>query len=279
MAGGAGLRETAVRSNVVVWTLGGETMRTGYGTNCTAVWGRDAVLLVDPLIAPAHARMVEDALRRHTDAPVRLLVLTHHHTDHTLGAAWFARRGATVIAHRACREAMAAQHPALIASRRANPEVADLFADAEPVLPTVTVDAGVTLDAGGVEVEVWHAGVGHTPGDVFLFLPGERVAICGDLVWSGYHFNYEDASIPGARAGLRALRALDAETFIPGHGEVGGPELLDAQAAYHDAVEAVVREGRANGQDDRAIGAAIRARFPDYQLGIVVPSAVARFTA
>ncbi len=271
------LAETPVRPNVFVWTLGGDTMLSSYGTNCVGVIDRAGVLLVDPLIAPAHARLVEEALRRHTSAPVRLVALTHHHTDHTLGAAWFAGQGATIIGHRACREGMAAEHPALIDARRRAAETAGLFADAVPVLPAVTFDQGLTLHVGDVEVEVWHAGWGHTPGDAFLFLPAERVAICGDLVFSGYHCNYEHASMAGVREGLRALRALDADTFIPGHGRAGGPEILDAQEQYHAVVESVVREGAAAGLDDEALAAAVRARFPDYLLPIATPTAVARF--
>jgi cyclase len=273
------IAETQVRQNVFAWTLGGDSIHASYGTNCVAVVGPDAVLLVDPLIAPAHARLVEAALREKTSAPVRIVALTHHHTDHTLGASWFAQQGAAVIAHRACRERMAAVHPALIESRRRGAETADLFADAVPVLPTVTFEGGLTLHIGDAEVEIWHPGWGHTPGDAFLFLPEERVAICGDLLFCGHHYNYEDASIPGVREGLRALRALDADTFIPGHGPVSGAGALEEQARYHDTVEAIVREGVANGLDDEALLAGVRERFPDYRLTVVIPSAIARFTA
>ncbi len=268
------LIETAVRSNIIVWTLGGDTIHTSYGTNCAAIIGDDAVVLVDPLIAPRHARQIEEAVRTRTRAPVHFVVLTHHHTDHALGASWFAGQGAAVITHNACRERMAAEHPGLIASRRGQAEISELFADAVPVHPSLTFDEGVTLHANGLEVEVWHPGWAHTPGDVFLYVPAERVAVCGDLLFNAYHYNYEDASLPGVRKGLEALRALDADTFIPGHGPVAGPEAIERQAEYHDAVEAIVR-GSAAG-DATAVAEAIRSRFPDYRLGIVIPTAVAR---
>ncbi len=266
------LIETAVRPHVLVWTLGGETMQSSYGANCIGVIGADAALVIDPLIAPAHARLVQEALRRHTDAPVRLVAFTHHHTDHSLGGAVFAAAGAEVVAHRACRERMLEEHPGLIASRQGAAATRDLFADAVPVPPTVTFDDGLTLHVGGVEVEVWHPGWGHTPGDAFFYLPADRVAICGDLVWSGYHCNYEDADLAGAREGLRALRALDADIFIPGHGPAGSAEILDAQAAYHDDVETLVRDGAAAGLDDVVIAARVRDRFPDHRLSLVVPT-------
>lgn len=271
------LSETVVRPGVVVWTLGGESMDTSYGTNCTAILDPDGVILVDPLIAPACARMIEAALRGRTAAPVRAVVLTHHHTDHALGSSYFADQGIPVLAHRACRERMAAEHPGLIASRRENPRTRELFADAESRLPTVTFDEGVTLYIGRLEAEIWHPGWAHTPGDAFVFVPSERVAICGDLLWNGYHYNYEDASLPGIRRGLDALRALDADVFIPGHGAPADAATIDENAAYHDTVESIVRD--AGDRDAAAVAADLRARFPGHRLDIVVPTAVARVRA
>jgi len=252
-------------------------MDTSYGTNCTAIMSPDGVVLVDPLIAPAYARLVEAALRARTAAPLRAVVLTHHHTDHALGSSWFARQGIPILAHHVCRERMAAEHPRLIESRRQHPQTRELFADAESRLPTVTFDEGVTLHIGSLETEVWHPGWAHTPGDAFLFVPSERVAVCGDLLWNEYHYNYEDASLPGIRRGLDALRALDADTFVPGHGAVTGSGAIDENDAYHDTVEALVRG--AGDKDAAAVAADLEARFPEYRLRIVLPTAVARVRA
>ena len=189
------LVETELADDLFVWTLGGDGIATSYGANCTAVLGKTAVLLVDPFIAPAHARLVEEKVREKTPVPVRHVVLTHHHTDHALGAGWFASRGATVHAHRACRGAMAAEHPGLIESRRRQPEIAFLFRDAEPYLPARVFDESLTLDLGGTQVRVLHPGHNHTPGDAVLHVPESSTVVCGDLVSSGYHVNYEDADI------------------------------------------------------------------------------------
>jgi cyclase len=272
----AALTERPLRDNIIVFSLGGETIASAYGTNAVAVLGGDAVLVVDPLIAPAHGRLIAAALRRRTDAPVRYVVFTHHHTDHSLGAAAFADQGAALIGHRVCRERMAEEHPDLIAARQRQRDTAELFADARPVLPTITFDQALTLHVGDTEVELWHPGWAHTPGDVFLFVPEARVAIAGDLLFAGYHYNYEHASLEGVRRGLHALRALDADTFIPGHGAPGGSALLDAQDAYHDTVERIVTEAMAAGRGDEEAAAAVRAAFPEHLLGIVVPGGVGR---
>ena len=174
---------------------------------------------------------------------------------------------------------MAEQHPAILESRRRQPELADLVADTVLVLPHVTYNEALVIHLEDLELELWHPGWAHTPGDTFLFLPEQRVAVCGDLVFEGYHYNYEDASVPGVRQGLKALEALDADVFIPGHGPAGGPEVLPRQAAYHDAVERIVTAGIDAGRDDSAIAEDMRSQFPDYRLGLVVPSGVAKFRA
>ncbi|MGH9440641.1 MAG: MBL fold metallo-hydrolase [Thermoanaerobaculia bacterium] len=272
------LEEHAIGDRVRVWTLGGDQITSSYGANCVGILGDDGVLLVDPLIAPAHAKLVEAALRKQTDAPVRFVLLTHHHTDHALGSSWFARQGAAVIAHEACRRGMEQHHPALLAQRRKDPELAKLFSDAETILPTITFPATLTLDLGGVEARILHPGHGHTPGDAVLFLPGESVAVCGDLVSSGYHVNFEDASLPGATAGLEFLASLGAETYVPGHGRASGKTILEDQKWYHAAIDEAVREGDAGGRDLAETTGVLKKLFPGFLLEMVLPETVARLS-
>jgi glyoxylase-like metal-dependent hydrolase (beta-lactamase superfamily II) len=264
------LAETRLRENVFVWTIAGDGIATSYGANCTAILGETAALLVDPFIASVFARLAEERLREMSAVPVRHILLTHHHTDHALGAGWFASRGVEVIAHPACRQAMAAEHPGLIASRRRVPEIAHLFRDAEPYLPSRTLDGDITLDLGGTEVRLLHPGANHTPGDAVAYLPAESAIVCGDLVSVGYHVNYEDASPANLEEGLETLAAFGARTVIPGHGAPGGPDLLDRQSRYHSAVRGAVLS--APGPEEAL--ARIRSQFPGYLLEEILPSAL-----
>jgi cyclase len=273
------LIETPIRDNVTVFTLGGEEVASSYGANCTAILGSGATLLVDPLIAPAHARLVDEALVARSAPPVRFVVLTHHHTDHALGSSWFARRGAAVIAHDQCRAGMEKHHAALIAERRRDPALCGLFADAESLPPTVLFSDGVTLDLGGVEARVIHTGHGHTRGDAIVHLPVESLAVCGDLVSNGYHVNLEDASMDGFARGLARLLALGARKYVPGHGALGSLEIVEAQERYFSLVSSVVAEGKAAGRSEREIVGELRRRFPGFLLEIVLPETVRRLSA
>lgn len=265
------LTETVLSPRCLVLTLGGDTPLTSWGANCLAVSGRDGTLVVDPLIAPAHARLVEAALAARGLPPVTHALLTHHHTDHALGAGWFARRGAVCACHAACAVAMAAQHPAAVAGRRQDPALAPLFADAEPHAPAVTFGDGWRVDLGGLVVEALHLGHGHTAGDAVVHVPSEGLVAGGDLLFAGYHFNYEEASVGGLLPALDRLAALGAHRVVPGHGPVGGPALVAAQRAHHEAVARLARAA----PDDAGVERALLAAFPGLRLAAAAASAVA----
>jgi cyclase len=267
------LHETALSPRLLVLTLGGERILTSWGANCVALAGSAGTLVVDPLIAPAHARLVEAALRRRGFPEVRFVVLTHHHSDHALGAGWFAARGAAVVAHGRCAERMAAEHPGLVTARRSDPALAALFADAAPHSPAVRFEDRHRIALGDAAVDVVHLGPGHTPGDSVVLFPSEGAVACGDLVFNGYHFNYEDADAPALPARLEALAALPASRFIPGHGPSGGREIVEEQARYHAEVERIVRAAAS----PAAARAEIEARFPGRALPEAIATAIAAF--
>ncbi len=264
------LIESFVTRRLAVFTLGGDTPLTSYGANCTAFAGSRGTLLVDPLIAPAHARILAEALARRGFPPVTQVVVTHHHTDHALGAGWFASRGAAVIAHERCAAEMSIHHAAIIAERRTTPALAALFADAEPYAPALTFKDVFRIDLGDATAEARHLGPGHTAGDCVVLFPSEGVVACGDLVSSGYHFNYEDADLPALPGALAALERLPVSKFVPGHGPVGGREIVEEQARYH-RVLAQIAAGAKSAEQARS---AIRAAFSEYQLEAAIESAL-----
>src|SRR5260370_2206747 len=230
------LIESFVTRRLAVFTLGGDTPLTSYGANCHGFAGSRGTVLVDPRIALAHARILAEALARRGFPPVTQVVVTHHHTDHALGAGWFASRGAAVIAHERCAAEMSIHHAAIIAERRTTPALAALFADAEPYAPALTFKDVFRIDLGDATAEARHLGPGHTAGDCLVLFPSEGVVACGDLVSSRYHFNYEDADLPALPGALAALERLPVSKVVPGHGPVGGRKIVEEQARYQRAL-------------------------------------------
>src|ERR1035441_3063081 len=158
-----GLAENRLSEAVSVFTHGGETLATSFGANAVAFFGDGAIVLVDPFVSPVQAAGLDALLRARTAAPVTHVVLTHHHTDHALGAGYFAADGAEVVAHEKAVARMAKEHPGLIAERRKDPEVAHLFESAAPYAPSRIVSETFLLEAGGVRLGGFPPGPPHPP--------------------------------------------------------------------------------------------------------------------
>lgn len=272
----AALAEDRLSEAVSIFTYGGETLATSYGSNAVAFFGEGATVLVDPFVSPVLAERLDALLRARAAAPVTYVVLTHHHTDHALGAGYFAAKGAEVVAHGKAAARMAEEHPGLIAERRKDPEVAHLFESAAPYVPSRIVSDTFLLEVRGLRLEVFHPGHAHTPGDLCVHVPGSGVLVAGDLVSTGYHPNLEDADVAGMRAALERLRLLPFRTLVPGHGPAGGREGVESQLRYLDTAEDVVRRALESGTEEDA-GAALTRAFPLFRLEIVLPALVARF--
>jgi glyoxylase-like metal-dependent hydrolase (beta-lactamase superfamily II) len=265
------LSETRLSPHVSVFTHGGETLAESYGSNATVFFGKGAVVVVDPFIAPRQAAALGARIAARTVDPVTHVVLTHHHTDHALGASWFAALGADVIAHAEAARRMALEHPGLLAERRRDPALVALFEGATPCAPGRLLTDGLAFEAGGLRFDVFHPGHAHTPGDLCVYAPSLGVLVAGDLVSTGYHPNFEDARVGGWRSALEALRGIPFWTLVPGHGRAGGREAVAEQLAYLDGAARIVREASEFGFDPVA---AMRAAYPEHLLAAVLPDAV-----
>jgi glyoxylase-like metal-dependent hydrolase (beta-lactamase superfamily II) len=270
------LDETRLTEHVSVFTHGGETLLESYGSNATVFFGKGAVVVVDPFVAPRQAAALGARLAERTPDPVTHVVLTHHHTDHALGASFFAALGADVIAHEAAAWRMAAEHGPLIAERRRDPALGGLFDGAEPYAPGRLVRDSLAFEAGGIRFDVFHPGHAHTPGDLCIYVPALGVLVSGDLVSTGYHPNLEDADVAGWKAALARLHGIPYWTLVPGHGPAGGREAVEEQIAYFDAAERTVKEAAEFGFD--AVDA-LKAAFPDRLLAAVLPDVVKALSA
>ncbi|MGY0490680.1 MBL fold metallo-hydrolase [Streptomyces sp. WG-D5] len=196
--------------------------------------------LVDTVATQARAAALRERVVTVTGAPPRLLVNTHFHGDHTFGNFLFPE--AVVVGHEDARaEAVAAG----LHLTGLWPDVR--WGDLELVPPQLTFRDRLTLRIGPVRAELLHVGPAHTRGDTVVWLPERRVLFAGDVVMNGVTPFCPMGSVTGSLRALATLRALDPLVVVPGHGPVGGPELLDADAGYFRHLQRLAREGIAAG--------------------------------
>jgi len=199
--------------------------------------GSDGVTVVDTCFTERRSRMFHDAIRRQTDLPLRTLVNTHHHGDHTHGNYVFLP-AATIVGHELCRqEVIATGHGAT-----------GLFPGVEwgevrIAPPFLTFEERLNLYVDDLKVELIFAGPAHTTNDVVAWVPERKVLFAGDVVFNGGTPFVMMGSIAGSLEALERLRALGPQTIVPGHGPVCGPEVLDEVADYLRFVREAARRG------------------------------------
>ena len=210
-----------------VWVL------HGAGGNIGLCAGPDGVLLVDDQYAPLSAKILA-AVKQASDQPLRWVVNTHWHGDHTGGNENMVAAGATLIAHDRVRQRMIEGQDNKLFGRKVDP--------APPrALPLVTFNDTTTLHVNGEEVVVFHVAPAHTDGDAIVWFPKANVVHMGDTFFSTF-YPIVDLESGGSIDGMiaaseRVLARIGPDTkVIPGHGPVSDKAGLQR---YHDMLVGV----------------------------------------
>ena len=201
------------------------------------------VVVFDPSTV-IQARQLLAEIRTRTSKPVRYVIISHFHPDHSAGAAVFAAAGAEVVAAAAARRdfevwvrkdfaAKLLQRPAEYRGLTYSP-------------PTRYIEKTWVLDDGVQRLELTHHGHGHTSGDLVGWMPKYRILFAGDLTTDGY-LNLANANIAGWIAVLDKLRALQPQQVVLGHGHLAGPQAIEKSQRYLVELQAKVREMVARG--------------------------------
>ena len=219
-------------------------MLQGAGGNIGASVGDDGVVVVDDQYAPL-ADKIQAALKGITDKPVRFIINTHYHHDHTGGNEFFQKQ-APIIAHDNVRKRLeegstAGNGGSVHVEHKPQPKGA---------LPIITFDYDVTVHLNGEDIRALHFPAGHTDGDSVIYFPKSNVVHMGDdFVTYGFPFIDIDGggSIDGMIDGVEgAIAKLPADVkVIPGHGPVSSLEdvrtyvkmLKDTRAVVADALK------------------------------------------
>jgi cyclase len=178
--------------------------------------GPQGVISIDTCSTQRRTQAYRDAIARVTPAPVRTVINTHHHGDHTFGNCLFP--GASIIGHEQARAEAIAFGPPRELPFWDGPDWGDLTLDP----PFVTFTDQIAVHAGDLRAQVRHVGTAaHTTNDSIVWLPEPSVLFCGDLVFNGGTPFLLMGSVAGAVQVLEELIGpLGARTIVPGHGPV-----------------------------------------------------------
>ena len=219
-------------------------MLAGAGGNIGVSAGEDAVFVIDDQYAPLSEKITA-AIAKLTPKPVKFIVNTHWHGDHTGGNENFGKAGALIVAHDNVRKRMSVEQFIEAFNMRTPP--------APPVaLPVVTFAQGVNFHLNGDEIRVMHVANAHTDGDAIVHFVKNDVIHMGDTYFNGMYPFIDSAtggSVEGTIAAVDKGLAMagDATKIIPGHGPLSNKAELkayrDMLAAISGRVKAAVAKG------------------------------------
>jgi cyclase len=244
----------------------------GGGGNAGFIIGKDGVIVVNATIAPASGKRMLAEIAKLTPKPITTVILTHSDVDHVNGLAAFPP-GLTIIGHEDCKKDIEAT------ANSRNPSPQDR-------LPNKTLTKSESLTINGVRINVLHFAPGHTSGDLQVYLPEQKIVFTGDViatsccgnVRSPQEFTMIKAQKNGSAEGwvqtVRGLLALNADTYVPGHGDLQTKadvrRRLARVEARREQVKKMVAEGKSLEQVKQTLGETAAApgydvaQFPDF---------------
>ena len=239
------------------------------GSNAGFVIGDDGVLVVDAFFTPDAAKALVGEIRRITPKPIRYVVNTHYHADHTGGDQVLRDAGAVIIAHRNVRGWVRVNNINLFGDRI----TPDLKARIEALpLPDVVTDKDLTVWLGSRKVVV-RTVLGHTGGDLTVAVPDAHVLFAGDMLWRKVAPNLIDGSVAQWQqtdAEFAALPDAAQTHFVPGHGDVADVADVRDFRSYLVDIRRLVAAGRkARLKDEglvQSVATKLRALHPDWTI-------------
>lgn len=223
----------------------------GYMVNATAIIGEKGVILVDTGFTDEIGKHLAKAIAKLTPKPVTHIINTHHHGDHTLGNIAF--KGAEVISTQQCKELV----------EKTGYEWIDMvqtlsgskFPNTKPVLANVTVaqDTRTERVIDGVKIVLWAPKGSHTPGDLIVYLPDDKVLMGGDILVNHITPNFRDGHVKTWIGTLEEIQKINAKTIVPGHGPLMTKADVSAMHKRMASLYAGVEAGYKKGLSDAEI--------------------------
>jgi glyoxylase-like metal-dependent hydrolase (beta-lactamase superfamily II) len=243
--------------------------------NIGVVGGTDSVLVIDTGMGPGNAAKVLEFAADYASGRKLYLTTTHFHPEHAFGAQVFAGE-ATFLINRAQAEDLTARGPGYLEMFRGlGAPVARQLEGVELASPDVVYEDAYDLDLGGRVAQLRATGRAHSKGDQVVTVPDAGVLFTGDLAEAGQFaifpwFPPHDTDVSGVRwiQVMQRLAAQAPQVVVPGHGDIGGPQLLVDVRNYLELLRDETWVRRDSAMSEQTIVEEVRAlmleRYPDW---------------
>jgi cyclase len=199
-------------------------------SNAGLIVGKKEAIVIDSLTNKSQVEDFLGKIRAVTDKPIRFLINTHIHGDHIYTNHFF--KDAIAICSLGAREELNRRDTDEL-ENRVKPSFPEISFEGAKVTPQdLAFDKTLTIYQDEREIRLVDLGPGHCESDTYVYLPKERIVFCGDLLFSGSPQMLLMGCLSGLIQNLDIIASLDAKIYVPGHGPVGGKELVYAMREY-----------------------------------------------
>ncbi|MBI5639192.1 MAG: MBL fold metallo-hydrolase [Nitrospirae bacterium] len=238
---------------------------SSFGANAGIIIGKEGIVVVDTLISSKEAQRFINEIKAISDKPIRYVVNTHEHLDHSLGNSDFIRLGAVVVSHANCKKNAEAAASTILQKAKNYGLTDELLQGTKVATASLTFNNRMEIDLGDRKVELIYTGASHTDGSILVYVPDARVIFAGDILFTDVHPYMGDGEIKGWTNVLDNISAMDIVSIVPGHGPLSTKKDLQEMRQYLLTFERIGRELSAQGKDSNYIAAEIIKAAPKRQ--------------
>jgi len=203
-----------------------------FGANCGVVIGEESVLVIDTLVSAKHAKRLIEQIREISDKPIKFAVNTHPHLDHAWGNSEFAKLGTIIIGQR--NMPFTKEYAAKALGYAENFGLSEEAMEGTTAkLPDILIDDTLTIDLGGVSVELNYLGHSHTIDSITALVKEDNILFTGDIIFNKYHPFLAEGNISSWIKILEKIeKTTAAKIIVPGHGPAALKKDIAEMAEY-----------------------------------------------
>ena len=233
-----------------------------FGANAGIIIGKDGIIVIDTLVSAKEAKRFIRDIKAISKKPIKYVVNTHYHLDHTFGNSEFKKPSAVIISQVKDTEKMKKESEAVLKNAKIYGLTEKDMKGTKIVYPELTFTDRMKIDLGSQKVEIIYTGSSHTDGSIMAYLPDKKVLFAGDILFTDYHPFMGEGDIEGWLKTLDYIMTMDVEKIIPGHGPISSKKDIEDMRNYLVAFDKKAKELAAGSDNAEHIASEIKKFLP-----------------
>jgi glyoxylase-like metal-dependent hydrolase (beta-lactamase superfamily II) len=238
------------------------TPQNSFGANAGIIIGKDGIVVIDTLVSSKEAKRFIKDIRAISKKPIKYVVNTHYHLDHTFGNADFKGLGTVIISHINDSNNLKAHGETALKNAKNYGLSEEDMKGTRIAYPALAFTDRMEIDLGDQKIELIYIKPSHTDGSILVYLPDKKILFAGDILFTGYHPFIGDGNIDEWIKTLDYIMTMDVEIIIPGHGSLSNKKDIEDMKNYLIAFDKKAKELATKSNDAEHIASEIKKFLP-----------------